>query len=199
MAYLDPEEDIAKTWHNLPHWQQNNAWIFVTYRLADSLPEAKLKVWQEEKDRWLNFYPKPWTPSQEREYHRRFSDRVNNWLDQGYGSCLLARPDLSEIVANAFHHFDGERYLMNSFVVMPNHVHLLFSPHENHLLPDLLHTWKRFTAREINKRLDQKGPLWQADYWDRLIRSKEHFDWVRDYIIRNPKNLPNEKFHLYTA
>jgi REP element-mobilizing transposase RayT len=198
-SFLNPDEAIDKHRHNLPHWQQADNWIFLTYRLADSLPEAKLTAWREERATWLTLHPEPWDDATEAAYHERFAERINHWLDQGHGSCLLKIPANSEIVANAFHHFDGDRYQLASYVVMPNHVHLLFRPLGENRLPDLLHTWKRFTSREINKREGRSGTLWQADYWDRLIRSQEHFDWALRYIAKNPENLPPGTFRLWAA
>lgn len=75
---------------------------------------------------------------------------------------------------------------------MPNHMHLLFSPIAPHALAKIIQSWKRHSARIINERLDRTGaPLWQPDYFDRLIRSSMHLAKVRDYIRRNPENLPD--------
>jgi type I restriction enzyme R subunit len=92
----------------------------------------------------------------------------------------------AKIVADALGHFDGKRYQVASFVVMPNHVHVLFRPLGGHALPDIVKSWKGFTAREINKRLSRTGPLWQNEYWDRLIRNERHFYKVAEYIRENP-------------
>jgi REP element-mobilizing transposase RayT len=197
--FFDPNEEIEKHRHNLPHWQQEHRWIFVTWRLADSLPQSLLTEWKEGRAVWIKHHPEPWDDGTEEEYHRRFTARLDDALDSGHGSCCLRDPSLSEIVANALHHFDKKRYELSTFVVMPNHVHILFRPLENHRLPDIMHSWKRFTAREINKALGQEGTLWQPDYWDRLIRSQEHFDWITRYITNNPKNLSNGSFHLWKA
>ncbi|WP_193212987.1 transposase [Luteolibacter marinus] len=118
-------------------------------------------------------------------------------LDDAHGSCVLRDPRIAAIVADAFHHFDGERYRLDSYVVMPNHVHILFHPLGDHLTEDILHTWKRFTARKINAALNQSGQLWQHESWDRLIRSQKHFDWVRNYIAKNPAKLPPGTFKLW--
>ncbi len=196
-AFFDPEAPIEKRRHNLPHWQQEHVWIFLTWRLADSLPKTVLTQWKEERDAWLGRHPEPSDPAPEIEYHRRFSDRINDALDVGHGNCCLRDSALREIVAGALRHFDGQRYVLAGFVVMPNHVHVLFRPLGDHQLPDIAHTWKRFTARA--KATRQEGALWQADYWDRLIRSKDHFDWVMRYLEKNPGNFPAESFTLWRA
>ena len=163
-TYFNPEEGISKHHHHLPHWQQGERWIFLTYRLGNSLPKSKLTVWDEERTNWLNQNPEPWDAKTELEYHQRFTEKIDHWLDQGHGSCLLKNPAHSKIVADAFHHFDGQRYHLGPYAVMPNHVHLLFKPLEDHKLPDLVQSWKRFTAREINKRIGKEGSLCQEDY-----------------------------------
>lgn len=159
--FLDPNEPVDIHEHRLPHWQQGAVSYFVTWRLADSLPQAKLSQWQQDKDIWIRFHPEPWTDEVEEEYHQRFSDQIDEWLDAGEGSCVLRDPTLSRIVAGALHHFDRERYDIEAFVVMPNHVHTLFQLRDEHRLEDTLQSWKGFTAREINKRVGQRGTLWQ--------------------------------------
>lgn len=197
MPFFNSEENIQKTQHKLPHWQQDRTWVFVTYRLADSLPNSKLLEWKQERQSWLKLHPKPWTPKTEATYHQRFSQTIDLWLDRGHGECLLKHPENSAIVAKAFHHFDGDRYDLSSFVVMPNHIHALFSPREGHQLCIIIHSWKRYSAKEINQRLNRSGSLWQPDYWDRLIRSQEHFDWANQYISENPKRLQKGEFQRH--
>lgn len=194
--FLHPGREIETHRHNLPHWQQGRVWVFASWRLADSLPQEKLARWSEERDVWKSVHPEPWDEATEIEYHERFSTRIDRWLDAGSGSCLLRKPANSSIVAGALEHFEGVRYHLDSFVVMPNHVHVLFSPKEGEQLSSIIHSWKRFTAQKINRLEGRSGALWQSGYWDRLIRSQEHFDWVRDSIRRNPEKLREGEFRL---
>ncbi len=187
--FLNPFEEILEHWHRLPHWEQGQAWQFVTWRLADALPAESLAEWQAEKDLWLAKHPQPWDDKTVSEYHERFSQRIDRWLDAGHGSCVLRDRACADIVAKAFRHFDGERYGIGPFVVMPNHVHVLFRPKEGHALEDILHSWKSYTAKEINRALGRKGTLWQEDYWDRMIRNERHWHACRRYIVENPSRL----------
>jgi REP element-mobilizing transposase RayT len=195
--FFNPAKEIEKHRHNLPHWQQDDVWISVTWRLADSVPQSKLDQWKEQRDIWLAHHPQPWDAATEAAYHERFTREIEEWLDAGHGKCLLRKPANSRIVAEALHFFDGERYRLASYVVMPNHVHVLFSPAEHHQLAEILHSWKRHSSLLINQQENQTGTLWQADYWDRLVRSEEHFDWVVRYIAENPKHLPAGEFILW--
>ena len=184
--FLNPCGAIQKHEHHLPHWQQGAIFYFVTWRLADALPEDKLKQWQDEKEKWRRLHPKPWNSPTEQEYHSRFSYRIEEWLDAGNNSCLLQNPRMSRIVADALRHFDGIRYDLNAFVVMPTHVHVLFRLSYGFRLEKVLHAWKGFSARKINGVSGRRGPLWQNDYWDRMIRNERHFMKCREYIRENP-------------
>jgi len=184
--YFDRSKATKKHARNLPHWQQGAAPIFVTWRLADSLPQTKLDAWREERDTWLQNFPRPWDGTTEEEFHRRFSSAVEDLLDQGSGSCVLRHPELSKVVSDAILHFDGDRCDVEAFVVMPNHVHVLFNPVSPYTLPLIMKSWKGFTAREINRALGHSGKLWQEEYWDRLIRSEKHFHRCLRYIRENP-------------
>ena len=186
LQFYQPDLAVDKHTHRLPHWQQDHTWTFVTWRLADSLPSTKLNRWLAERDIWLRLNPKPWDAQTEAGYHQLFSNKLDDWLDEGIGSCILEAPANAQIIADALDHFDGERYDLASAVIMPNHVHVLFRPVEKCSLPEIIKTWKGFTSRMINKRTNKSGPLWQANYWDRLIRSERHYFRVSDYIRNNP-------------
>ena len=88
-TYFDPLEPIANLAGNLPHWRQDVCIYFVTFRLADSIPAERLHRWLAERDDWLARNPPPHSPRTRREYHDRFTERLERWLDRGYGSCVL--------------------------------------------------------------------------------------------------------------
>ena len=195
--FLDPHKDIEKHKGNLPHWQQGETWLFVTWRLADSLPQSVVDQLLIKKIQWEQSHPKPWDEEAQKEHNRLFTLRFESLLDDAHGSCVLRDPSISQIVADAFHHFNGDRYRLDSYIVMPNHIHVLFQPLGEHQADDILHTWKRFTAREINKALNQTGQLWQHESWDRLIRSYKHFAWAHNYIAKNPEKLRPGTYKLW--
>jgi hypothetical protein len=195
--FLDPNKTIDKHRVNLPHWQQGEAWLFVTWRLGDSLPEEVVRKLNEHRKQWEAAHPKPWSDEERKVHNRLFTLAFKSLLDDAHGSCVLGNPAMSRVVENALLHFQGERYVLECFVVMPNHVHVLFRPLGDNKLSDILGSWKRFTAREINKVLGREGALWQREYWDRLVRSERHFQWARDYIDRNPEKLPPGTFLLW--
>ena len=129
----------------------------------------------------------------------RFIEPFEQWLDRGIGSCLLRDRENRQIVESALLFFDGDRYQLGTFVLMPNHVHVLFRPLGKHALSGIVQSWKRHTARQINQRENRTGTaLWQPEYFDRLIRSQEHFAYVESYIRKNPKQLASDEFTLYS-
>ena len=184
---------------NLPHWQQDGRTYFITYRLADSLPAEKLAEYRKERDAWLAKHPEPRSAEAEREHFKRFGKTIEDWLDAGSGSKVLAKPDVSAAVAENLHHFHPARYELEGFVVMPNHVHVLLTLAPGEKLQDILHSWKSFTAKKINSILDEHGTLWQDEYFDTLVRDADHFFALRQYIWDNPKraNLHAGSFCRY--
>jgi type I restriction enzyme R subunit len=195
--FFNTELPINVKVHNLPHWQQGDAWIFVTWRLAVSLPLTKIREWQRDRELFFKNHPEPWTDDIFKAYRKQFTDEIEEWLDRGIGECHLKNKEVRRIVSESILYFDGQRYDLDCFVIMPNHVHLLLRPLAPHKLSDIIKTMKSFSARELNKILKREGPLWQRDYYDRLIRSAKQFSWVRSYIEKNPKNFPPDTFTLY--
>jgi REP element-mobilizing transposase RayT len=120
----------------------------------------------------------------------RLSDRPESLrdelLDHGWGDCWLRRPRIAAIVEQSFLAFDGDRYRLYAWTIMPNHVHVLLGVREEATLSDIVASWKKFTARHCNQELGRSGPFWQADYWDRFIRNDDHFESTIGYIDENP-------------
>ncbi|MDQ0392344.1 REP-associated tyrosine transposase [Labrys monachus] len=107
-------------------------------------------------------------------------------LDAGYGEAFLATEAIGPVVESALLYFDGERYRLHAWCVMPNHVHALLTPMLDHSLSRIVHTWKSFTAKQINAVLNRTGKVWFEEYFDRKIRSERHFEDARFYIEENP-------------
>lgn len=199
--FFNPWREIDRTHNHLPHWQQEGASYFVTWRLADSLPKERLDQHYHERGQWIRSHPEPWDESTEKAYHQVFSTRMDAWLDEGHGSCVLRTPAHAEVVAGALHHFESERVALISFVVMPNHVHVLFTLNADWKLEEMIHSWKRHSASEINRQRGDTGPLWMKDYFDRLIRDPAHLNNCVRYIRNNPikARLPVGEYLLYES
>ena len=179
----------------------DGGFYFVTWRLADSLPQAMLSAWHEERHDWLSRHPKPWTSSVAAEYRTRFPKRLEGWLDDGYGTCILRESACARIVGDAMHYFDGVRYELASFVVMPNHAHSLFQLRGDFQLEDVMHSWKSYTSHELNNMLGRRGSVWQQESWDHLLRGVKYLERCLDYIAANPAmaGLGSDEALVYEA
>jgi REP element-mobilizing transposase RayT len=199
--FFNPFAEIDISTHKLPHWNQADCYCFVTWRLDDAMPQEKLAEWEEEREAWLKAHPEPWDAATALAYHRCFSNRLDEWLDAGHGSCVLKQSEIRKIVADALAHFDGQRYELAGYVIMPNHIHVLLRLKAGHALADILHSWKSFTAKTINKALNRTGTLWQPEYWDRLIRNERHLAACLGYIRDNPVKacLADGMYTLWSA
>jgi carbamoylphosphate synthase large subunit/REP element-mobilizing transposase RayT len=185
---FDPDHEVLQKARNLPHWEQKGATYFVTFRLADAVPHDVVREWKEELELWLKFHPEPWDAKTKHEYRRRFQDDRERWLDQGHGECILKQTAVAAIVTQSLRHFDRQRYILDSFVVMPNHVHVILQPTNEQTLSDILHSWKSFSAEQINRLLGRNGMVWQDEYYDRIIRNFGELVRYRSYIASNPKD-----------
>ena len=181
--FLNERGEIRATKNRLPHWEQDGCTYFITFRLGDSLPQRLLDGWKEERRIWLELHPEPWSEMDEAEYHKRFSGARERWLDAGYGECLLKRSDIRSILVGSL---EKQVCVLWSFVIMPNHVHLLVSLSAEVELPMLMQQIKGGSSFEMNQALGRSGPLWAKDYFDRLVRDQSHFFNCAGYIRRNP-------------
>ena len=170
-------------WHSrgyLPHYDASSKYQMLTYRLADSLP--------------ANFsLPGSAGGSPAEKLERR--KLIEQVLDNGYGSCVLKIPEVATLVEDNFKYFDKKKYDLIAYVVMPNHVHLLIKTYDGFPLSEIIHSWKSFTSRQILKTLENMNEfssvfkdkkVWQKEYWDRFIRSHEHYLKAIEYIHQNP-------------
>ncbi|OAM88553.1 transposase [Termitidicoccus mucosus] len=186
LRFFNPYAEVVFLQNRLPHWEQLGATYFVTFRLSDSVPRELREQWARERDAWLKRTPPPHSAAQEVEYHAMFSGRMERWLDEGMGSCVLRDTKASKIMADALAHFEGERCHQIAFIVMPNHVHTLFATLNGARVSDLVRSWKGFVAHRLKACLGARWPGWQKDYFDRLVRDETHFDRCVRYIRKNP-------------
>ncbi len=179
MSHLADGRRIPRGWHSrgyLPHFDGGDEVTqSVTFRLADSIPSPLVDRWREEL-RGLD------DVSREIE----LTTLIELHLDAGHGRCHLRHPHVAALVEGALLFFDGKRYRIHAWVVMPNHVHVLFTPLAGWSLSVLVGGWKSFTSKQANKLLSRSGSFWQEDYFDRFIRTAAHSENVVAYIENNP-------------
>ena len=196
--FFDPAAKTDVTHGNLPHWEQFNAFYFITWRTADSIPRPVLERWETERGQWLRSHGidsavEDWQrvfellpEAARQEFHKLFTTRWNTLLDEGHGECVLRRAEPGGIVEDSLRHFDGDRYELDAFVVMPNHVHVLAGVSGRGEMKKHCRNWKNFTAMQINKHLGRSGQFWQWESFDHLVRTPASLEKFRQYILNNP-------------
>ena len=167
-------------WHGrgyLPHFDGGEIPQIITFRLHDSMPQELLESWRQEllaRDGALM--------NADAEMRRR----IEAYLDRGCGSAYLKDARVATLTQDALLHFDGARYRLSAWVIMPNYAHALLAPCPGHKLSDIMHALKSYTAHEANRILRRRGDYWQHEYFDRYIRDAKHFAAAVRYIENNP-------------
>ena len=177
-----PPTPAHKAWHHrgyLPHLDQPGTVQFITFRLADAVPADVVAAWKAE----------PKLSGREDASDPRSAElrkRIERYADHGHGVRWLRHDRIAEVVQNALLHFDGGRYRLLAWVVMPNHVHVLIETLPGFPLGSVVRSWKSFTAKQANRLLNRTGPFWMEDYFDRFIRDEPHLIAAIDYAEQNP-------------
>jgi putative transposase len=195
---FDPNGERHIYKHCRPHWSQAGAVVFITFRTHDSIPREVLSRWEREKREWLQV--RGWTANghwsaivpqlseQDRAaFYKEFNRCRETYLDTCQGRCLLQRPELARIVADALLHFDGQRYRLGDFIVMPNHVHLLAAFPTEEAMKEQCDSWLHYSAFRIHQAIEEKGRFWQQEPFDHLVRSPQQYEYLRNYIEENPR------------
>jgi len=165
-----------RIWHSrgyIPHIDPGEVTQFITFRLADSMPQAVLTTWRDElKNGEIT--------------DAGFRKRIETYLDQNYGEHWLSDKRIATLVQNSILHLDGKKYRLIAWVLMPNHLHILIQTLPGHSVSEIMHSLKSYTAHEANKILDRNGHFWYKEYFDRYIRNGDHFRATVRYIEENP-------------
>jgi len=181
---IDPNAPIEKRkGANLPHWSQDGGIYAVTFRLADALPKAVAEALREERQALQN--DNSLKPHERHRLLLLLTSKYDDELDRGTGSCAIGDPQTAKMVCEALEHFDGDRYHLHAYCVMPNHVHVVVEPGSEGLA-DILHSWKSFTSHRIRKVNGVKNFAWQPEYYDHLIRDLDDYFAQRKYVLDNP-------------
>ncbi len=200
--------NIMKTYYetNLPHIQPVGAVFFVTFRLADSLPAEAIARLQEEYQYHLDkAYKNSKTISKEvlRNEQKRYFARFDKLLDHNpQGNLWLKKPEIAKIVMDKLHEFDKKYYDLYAYVIMANHIHVLFDfgkqidnisaeeeVSEINYTPlyKVMNLLKGATARTANLLLGRTGnPFWQKDNYDHYVRNGKELNNIVSYILNNP-------------
>ena len=151
----------------LPHLTVIGQPLFVTFRLHGSLPPGR-----SFPDESLTSGKAFVSMDRLLDYNRREPQ-------------YLGLPDIAGLVADALLAGSPTDYLLHAWVLMPNHVHLLITPHTER--QQWLQRLKGRTAHAANPLLGRTGhPFWQDERYDHLVRNDQEFRRIERYIVQNP-------------
>ena len=182
----------------LPHWRIAGATYAVTFRLKDSIPSSALDDYHRRKKILAARLQELASQGGSRSslealvsirseiagFQESFLDAA---LNESHGECLLDRPQIGDLVEHALKHFEGERYVLFAWSVMPNHVHAVLRPEEGWNLDSIVQSWKSFTAKQANGVLGRHGAFWQEEYYDHVVRDADDFLHQVRYALDNPQ------------
>lgn len=145
----------------LPHWIPDDVPIFVTWRVVGSYPRHR--------------------PAEPLAFLKQDEAQDRDPI----GPLWLRDPGIAKMIVDALRY--GEKrnlYRLHAFVVMPNHVHVLWTPLTNH--SKIMDWLKGATARRANRILGRRGQFWQDESFDHWTRNVREFENVCAYIEYNP-------------
>ena len=181
---------------DLPHIQPAGATMFITFRLADSLSATAIRSLQAESEAWTRRMREAANPGTQAtlayEAQRDLFVRWDRMLDTAHtGARWLASSTIAVIVTQAIHHFDGKRYDLLAFCLVPNHIHVVFTPrHDDSGDPipvsRILHSLKSYTAYQANHALRREGAFWQHESYDHWARDSRELRRIIRYVCANP-------------
>ena len=155
----------------LPHWEREGGLYFVTFRTADSLPK---KMLQETRARLR-------MSGKSDHLRQRAFEKL---MDSAAGSCPFKNEQCASVVADALRGLHGQCRLL-AWCVMPNHVHFVARLLPGMTLSRVMHSLKSYSAKRINRLMNKTGPVWEREYYDRLIRDSDELQRAISYILRN--------------
>ena len=153
---------------DLPHIFKEGCTYFVTFCLADAVPDRHKRRRKIEG-------------SEDSATIAKHFD-----VEPSVGGGILKQRNIASMVENALLYFQGERYAISAWCVMPNHVHAVVTPFSGHTLSEILHSWKSYSAHEINKSLRQSGSVWEQESFDHMVRHERAFEQFVSYTENNP-------------
>lgn len=192
---------------NLPHWYMPHAMHFITFRLAGTMPP---EVVERIRRRGEELLLRPFAGESRIEHrtrvHKLLFVEYDDYLDRNREINWLDDPRVASLIRRSLYFWDGVKYRLACWCVMPNHVHVLLQPLDmkppkdhgrecqecgessdaKSPLSGIMHSLKSYTAHEANKILRRSGAFWQHESYDHWVRDEDELERIVEYINANP-------------
>jgi REP element-mobilizing transposase RayT len=189
--FLKTLNDVTtRTRGYLPHWELPSATYSITFRLHGSLPREVVARLHEERrvlERAVTGGARRLTGVEDMSLRAQMEQRYDDALHANVAIAHLANPGVANLVSNTLTYFADQRYRLDAWAIMPNHVHAVVTPFGPHRLADVVHSWKSYSSSRANQILGREGPFWQREYYDRIVRDERDLADTIDYVLRNPE------------
>lgn len=190
---------------NLPHIHPKDGIIFITMRLAGSLPLHVVKMLKEERESAIKTLQKRYSGKEYKAEKYRldklYFGKFDRFLDHSKSGPLWLKDEhIAQIVADRLHDLDGKRYHLLTFCIMANHVHVVIdmagfyssSPTntagktKDYVVGDAMRLLKGSTSRICNHALGRAGAFWEHESYDHYARDEDEFCRIIEYVLNNP-------------
>ena len=183
-------EFVENHWNHGPHIQLSDSVIFITWRLAFTMPKYIRDMFNEIKLEKSEDNLHSLKKNSEFLYNRfmKFDDSLGKLST---GDINLNEEQIAEIIKSTLHIHDGIKYVLHCYCIMSNHLHFVIKPLKDkqdkiYKVSNIIQSIKRYTSMEINKSKNRTGQVWDDFYFDRIIRTEEEYRKVIGYILNNP-------------
>lgn len=182
---------------NLPHIQPPGVTLFVTFRLAGSLPRGLVQQWNKESQ-WLAHLARTnpkYYEGNKHDFERAWFAKFESVLDGATCGPLWLRDErIAAVVADSLRYRDGKVYRPDAFSIMANHVHVVFKPSprtradklDYYPLASIMQSLKGFTAFESNRLLSREREFWAHESFDHYSRNAKERQRILAYVLNNP-------------
>ncbi|MBO0720534.1 MAG: hypothetical protein J2P41_06920 [Blastocatellia bacterium] len=181
-------KQVLRLYHAQKHWLDEEAARVIRLGLKEESPELKAH-----EQKLLEF---------RRKWFERYEDILHKAEE---GPTWLKDERIAKIVADALHFRDGKVYRLDAYCIMSNHVHAVFKPFlsgeelreimlpeglrfasRNPPLAKIMKSLKGYSAWEANNALGRRGPFWQQESYDHIVRNNKEYERIVRYVLNNP-------------
>lgn len=175
---------------HITHWDLSSAIYHIAFHLSDSVPTDQLLAWRTARadfEARARGEHRALTPEEVAEMRELYSQRVERYLANGHGACILHDERAAESIRRTLEHDNGARYELHAWTIMPNHVHIVVRCFAGEKMKEIVDTWKSVSAHGIVNAVGCTAPVWMSDHYSRIIRTAEEYAKQIKYVWGNPE------------